>query len=153
MILIVMFLTLRLNVSISWVLWCSLIFATTRVSDCSSPQLRLTDPNQFHCKVNRDVHTSVNYLDISVDLCTDIDQSCDEDLKMPLTNDQKQLIKSLYKIGQKVIQLETNISFLSRCQELKLKMLNLFKWRTRMAPLGGNYRGNQEHSMCPLCNS
>ena len=70
------------------------------MSDCSSPQLRLTDPNRFHLKVNRDVHTSVNYLDISVDLCTDVDQSWDKSKMMPLSDDQKQLIRSLYKLGQ-----------------------------------------------------
>ena len=33
------------------------------------------------------------------------------------------------------------------------EMLNLFKWRTRMAPLGENYRENQGHIMCPLCQN
>ena len=29
--------------------------------------------------------------------------------------------------------------------------LNIFRWRVRMAPIGENYRGNQERVMCPLC--
>ena len=30
------------------------------------------------------------------------------------------------------------------------EILNLFKWRTRMTPLGENYRGDQGHVLCPL---
>ena len=30
---------------------------------------------------------------------------------------------------------------------------NLFKFRTRMAPFGENFRGNQEVITCPLCNN
>ena len=29
----------------------------------------------------------------------------------------------------------------------------LFKWRTRMAKFGGNYRGGMETPLCPLCES
>ena len=29
---------------------------------------------------------------------------------------------------------------------------NLFRWRVRMAPLGENYRGGQDHVICPLCH-
>jgi hypothetical protein len=35
----------------------------------------------------------------------------------------------------------------------KKETLNIFKWRTRMTPLGENYRGNQGHVLCPLCNN
>ena len=31
--------------------------------------------------------------------------------------------------------------------------LNLFKWRVRMAPMGENFRGNQSHTICPLCSA
>ena len=33
------------------------------------------------------------------------------------------------------------------------EMLNLFKWRVRMAPLGENFRGNKENILCPLCSN
>ena len=33
------------------------------------------------------------------------------------------------------------------------EMLNLFKWRVRMAPLGENFRGNKENISCPLCSN
>ena len=33
------------------------------------------------------------------------------------------------------------------------EMLNLFKWRVRMAPLGENFRGNKEHILCPFCQN
>jgi hypothetical protein len=33
------------------------------------------------------------------------------------------------------------------------EILNLFKWRTRMTPLGENYRGDQGHILCPLCSN
>ena len=33
------------------------------------------------------------------------------------------------------------------------EMLNLFKWRVRMAPLGENFRGNRENVLCPLCGN
>ena len=28
---------------------------------------------------------------------------------------------------------------------------NIFKFRTRMAPFGENFRGNKDYIMCPLC--
>ena len=30
---------------------------------------------------------------------------------------------------------------------------NLFRWRVRMAPFGENYRGGQDHVICPLCHN
>ena len=33
------------------------------------------------------------------------------------------------------------------------QVLNLFKWRVRMAPLGENFRGNECNVICPLCQS
>ena len=30
---------------------------------------------------------------------------------------------------------------------------NIFKWRVRMAPLGENFRGNEQFKICPLCFS
>ena len=30
---------------------------------------------------------------------------------------------------------------------------NLFRWRVRMAPFGENYRGGQDHVICPLCHA
>ena len=32
------------------------------------------------------------------------------------------------------------------------EVLNLFKWRVGMAPLGENFRGNGCNVMCPLCD-
>jgi hypothetical protein len=33
------------------------------------------------------------------------------------------------------------------------EVLNIFKWRVRMAPLGENYRGNNGNIVCPLCHT
>ena len=33
------------------------------------------------------------------------------------------------------------------------ELQNLFKWRTRMAPLGENFRGNNGNIVCPLCHT
>ena len=33
------------------------------------------------------------------------------------------------------------------------QVLNLFKWRVRMAPLGENFRGNECNVIYPLCQS
>ena len=33
------------------------------------------------------------------------------------------------------------------------EVLNIFKWRVRMAPLGENFRGNQPLVVCPLCQT
>ena len=33
------------------------------------------------------------------------------------------------------------------------EVLNIFKWRVRMAPLGENFRGNQPLVVCPLCQN
>ena len=35
----------------------------------------------------------------------------------------------------------------------RTEMLNLFKWRVKMAPLGENFRGNQGNIVCPLCHN
>ena len=33
------------------------------------------------------------------------------------------------------------------------KVLNWFKWRVRMPPLGENFRGNEENKVCSLCSN
>ena len=59
---------------------------------------------------------------------------------MPLSSEQKKVVKSIFKNGDKVINEECHIYFLTKCKESKLIPLN-FKLKNT---LPGNKHLNQE---------
>ena len=61
----------------------------------------------------------------------------------------KQQIK---RRAKELYYLELKLQEYFKIPGIKTKeMLNLFKWRVRMAPFGENYRKKDEHIVCPLC--
>ena len=68
--------------------------------------------------MNQVVNEYIDTLDIPVDQCTHLEWSCGVEVMMPnLTKEQKQVIKSLYKNGEKVISSELRIDFLTQTLE------------------------------------
>ena len=92
-----------------WVLSITLAFATTIIS-ASSLQLLSIDPTLDFLVENPEVST--DYSAYSCDKCTFFEVSCSE-VSMNLSSEQKQVIKSLYKNGAKIVITESHIEFLS----------------------------------------
>ena len=98
----------------SWVLLITLIAAASFSSVLSSPQLGSTAPQLSHFIVIRVFHA------LPDEPCTVLKQSCVLDVKkMPLSNEQKKVVKSIFKNGDKVINEECH-------KERKIKVLVLF---------------------------
>ena len=114
---LLMFSRLRLNVPTLWVLALSLTLALASTSlDSFAQQLWLSDPGIIHKEVNQSVNFDAH--ENSVDQCTHKEESCELNQMMSyLSKDQKQLLNSLYKIGQKCVTSESHVDFLSRSLE------------------------------------
>ena len=53
-----------------------------------------------------------DWVDTSVSQCTVIELSCDFGRMTCLTVEQKRIVKSLYRVGRKVVSLESHLEFL-----------------------------------------
>ena len=107
---------LRLSVPTLWVLTISLSFATASTPSLSVLQFWLTDPGLNIQVVNTEVvKDSSEHL---VDQSTSIVVSCG-DVKMVnyLSSEQKQVVKYLYKNGEKITNSESRIDFLNKSLE------------------------------------
>ena len=113
-----MFIKLRLCVPKFGVLITAVTFVTSFSSVLSRAQLWATVPNTFQGELNIDV--SQDTIEISVDHCTEFEQSCVDDRKMNFSCEQKQIISNLYKCGRKKIKTESHVQFLSKCLEKRI---------------------------------
>ena len=96
-------------------------------------------PGIIHKEVNQSVNFDAH--ENSVDQCTHKEESCELNQMMSyLSKDQKQLLNSLYKIGQKCVTSESHVDFLSRSLEEEF-IPKRFKLKNN---LPGNSRVNQE---------
>ena len=113
-----MFGKLRMNVPLAWVTWIALIVIANPASYSLESQLGGTNLYSIH-SVNLDVPS--DHLDYFVQPSTVIELTCDSGQKMRgLTDEQKQVIRNLYKFGRKSIKLKSHINFLSNSLETQI---------------------------------
>ena len=96
-----------------------MIFAASLTSICLKSQFGETEQSNIHIIVNREV--IFDYLELSVEPSTVFEQSCEYDREMcGRTDEQKQVIKNLYKYGRKIVHSESHIKILSKSLEQNL---------------------------------
>ena len=99
-----------MNVPMRWVLLIPIALATTNRSTCSTQFLSTEPTLDFHSE-NPEVF--YDYTASSVDKCTFLEVSWSWTSMMRLSSEQKQVLKSLYKNGAKIVNSESHIEFLS----------------------------------------
>ena len=108
------------------VIWFSLGFAVS-TSSCWKSQLGGTEHLNTHHRVNLGVS---DYLAFSSDSGTGSYQSCVLNKEMAGLNDeQKKVLKNLYKVGRKIVHTSSHIVYLSKCCEICVCWRTLFKER------------------------
>ena len=107
-----MFDGLRLCVPFVWVLIISLTFAIASSSSDSVSQLWLAVPTFDILIENIEVHRDIS--EYTGDQGTSEEVSCVDEKMVHLSSVQKQVIKLLYRNGEKVVKTESHIEFLSK---------------------------------------
>ena len=133
-----------LKAGVCWVLLFTVLSAA-RTSSSLRTQFWSTDCPTNYFVVPGDSDSAKveaeDILELSVDLCTAIEQSCDSNFKMSnITTEQKQILKSLYREGGKSIKTEFHIEFLNKSLEQKV-IPKAFKIKNN---LPGNINNNQK---------
>jgi hypothetical protein len=118
--------------------WIALLIKAYSVSTSLESQLGGANLFVIH-SVNLDVPS--DHLEHFAQPSTVIELPCDSDRKMRgLTDDQKYVIRNLYKVGRKSIKLKSHVNYLSRCLETKI-VPKSFKIRKEIP---GNQLKNQQ---------
>ena len=106
----------KLRLVVPFLVLLTSVIAAARVSSSLSTQFWSTENTNLH-PVNQEIFRD---LESSDDQCTEPVQSCAY-FKMPnLTDEHKQLVKSLYKEGKRIVHSESHVIFLTECLNLKI---------------------------------